>query len=649
MSRPTRRSGLATSLAALCSVALSAEAGGRLDDVGPVSAPTRGQALLPDGVELRDLVPIFWDERCARVDFTLNAVPANLGFPDEIPVEALRGILQMSMDRWNAIPTSYIDMQITSVRRTDNGLPGLDFVNQLSFEMDLGPGVNGVSLPTTLTEDVEFVAGDDLDGDGDSDVYDPAVERQSRCTDIDGDGDLEFPAGRYRAGTILDNDVFFGAATRFEVEPGDPSKVDLVGTAIHEFGHAHGLSHSLVRDISDLDGSPATMYPFSFASDADYEQGLRDLHIDDIAWSSRIYPEGSGPGPLASLEAGDIAFADTFQVIRGSVTQTDGLGVLGANVYARTVDGANAIPVSSFAGAGRLAFDADLMVADGLLEDPALAPVFVADGDYELPLPVGIYRLFLQSPDDESANADNITNTATVGLLLGQHGFAEEGISSGDTDLEVDPGRARLEVLLEANEPGPIVDAVVNRTQSLSTFAAIPDQLVGLRPENRDVSFAGRFSNADVLPRLQSGATLTTALFSMLTTTPSAPIRIQRVALALGRIDDQGAATITNPLRSAADFVSAEGDFQPFYLPAAKAMSTRIRLLLERDSTLDVFLILEVPNDDRTTPGVLRPVVAAEADTPRGDSFVSLDGMPLTRINVNWAFQLNFTMPIVGE
>ena len=66
-------------------------------------------------------------------------------------------------------------------------------------------GVLIVLLLGALIVDTTFNPGDDIDGDGDTDVFDPLLEGTETCDDVDGDGDIEFPAGFYAAGTILEH------------------------------------------------------------------------------------------------------------------------------------------------------------------------------------------------------------------------------------------------------------------------------------------------------------------------------------------------------------------------------------------------------------------------------------------------------------
>jgi hypothetical protein len=101
------------------------------------------------------------------------------------------------------------------------------------------------------------------------------------------DGDIEFPAGFYKAGTILDNDVQFNTKAtatnglRFTV--GDlvldtnVNSVDLIAVAPHEFDHSHGLSHVIDNQISGTDGSASAMVTLVDAGDPASEKARRSL------------------------------------------------------------------------------------------------------------------------------------------------------------------------------------------------------------------------------------------------------------------------------------------------------------------------------------------------------------------------------------
>src|SRR5262245_66456940 len=132
-------------------------------------------------------------------------------------------------------------MKITGTT-ANQGLAGLDFVNELTFRTSADFMPRASSRITSLITDMTFDDGDDIDGNGDSDVSSAITV----CTDVDGDGDIEFPAGFYKAGTILDNDVAFNSdEARLTVGLPDDvfESVDLLALAVHEFGHSHGLSH----------------------------------------------------------------------------------------------------------------------------------------------------------------------------------------------------------------------------------------------------------------------------------------------------------------------------------------------------------------------------------------------------------------------
>jgi len=161
------------------------------------------------GQVIAKVIGIKWDVRSIPVQYSIN----NTLDPIPNPLDPLHPILnlaqarealQASFDTWNQIPTSFIEMKITGTTANPR-FARFDFVNELTFRTRPGFPFRASSPSTSLMKDMTFVDGDDIDGDGDSDVSSAITV----CTDVDGDGDIEFPAGFYKAGTILDNDVQF--------------------------------------------------------------------------------------------------------------------------------------------------------------------------------------------------------------------------------------------------------------------------------------------------------------------------------------------------------------------------------------------------------------------------------------------------------
>ena len=178
---------------ALALVTTQATFGGGALETADITAGTMTRPPFLDG----PLVPMKWDPRCIPVGYTC--------FDDGINEPPAAGPeLAAGFASWNAIPTSYINMGITStVAAPGNPFGAFDFVNEINFD---APGPFLAASPSVaLIRDTTLVAGMDLDGDLDPDV-DGSI---TVCTDVDGDGDFEFPAGFYKAGTILDNDIFF--------------------------------------------------------------------------------------------------------------------------------------------------------------------------------------------------------------------------------------------------------------------------------------------------------------------------------------------------------------------------------------------------------------------------------------------------------
>src|SRR5262245_18257433 len=404
---------------------ITALAGGALetiDTTGNVPSPIPGQLVAK-------VIGIKWDTRSIPVKYsmnnTLDPIPNPLGAP-VLTLAQAQAALQTSFDAWNQIPTSFIDMRITGTT-ANPGLAGFDFVNELSFRTADNFAAIAVSPSTSLIADVDFGDGDDVDGDGDPDVS-GAI---SVCTDVDGDGDIEFPAGFYKAGTILDNDVQFNTKTTngFRFTVGDAAldtitrSVDLNTTATHEFGHSHGLSHSFENQISRTDGTGATMFPFIDTGDPAAELGQRSPSIDDIAYSSLFYPDGSANSGPAKLQRGDKAFNREFALIKGELRH----GVLnqpiaGGNVFAVDLL-SNKRVVSAFSGTTQVSFNPATGGLSLQLNHPACQ---IPNGNYVISVPRGLYAVGFEPVDGAPASAGNISLTCQIGSIFGQQNFNEE-------------------------------------------------------------------------------------------------------------------------------------------------------------------------------------------------------------------------------
>ena len=630
--------------AAATALATQAYAGGRLEQIDLLP-----QQTFP-GLQDADVVPIVWDERCVSISYTMDNTPANAGTPQEIPVAVLVAEQQEAFDQWNNIPTSFIEFNITETRDIGNGPRSFDFINELTWETPPGFTALASSPSTSLVDETTFVPGDDIDGDGDSDVFDPAVEGRNTCFDADGDGDIEFPAGDYAAGTILDNDVQYndalGGNTIWGVGPSDSAgqpfrETDVQAVAVHEFGHSHSLSHTLINQISDQDGTGSTMFPFIDIDDAGSEAGSRTLHTDDIAWSSFVYPEGSSATGPGSLQPGDIPFHWVFRVIRGSVSQGDGSPVAGASVQAISRF-SDRVLSEGFSGFTRL-----FVGPDGSLNlfDPETS---ILDGEYEIPVPRGVYDIRIEAVDGSPVPSPSISFTAQVGDIFGQQNFAEEfwSFRAFEDAFELFPGFS-VPVFAGTRRP---VDFVVN-TDSALNVGAVADFLgSGFVGGQDNVIYASRFANADVLALFESGADLTTGLYHTAHVDASFIPLFDEASIVLGSLSPDGLTADLNfnhKFVRTRDLVGQDNDLTPVYYRNPIKLSKKLERALRNNPDQDLFLVLEV-RDGVEGPTGLDPLVAIDAidgvEVPTGNSFLSIDGGPFdVQTTRDWIMELRFT------
>lgn len=636
---------LLTSCMLLMSVATT-RAGGALETIDITAA---GPSPIP-GHLLARVIGIRWDARSIpvqyRVNNTLSPIPNPLG-PAFLSVADATTALQGSFNKWNSIPTSYINMQI--IGNTSNpGLVGFDMINELSFRTAAGFTAIASSPSTNLISDITLVDGDQLDGDADSDVSSAITV----ATDVDSDGDIEFPAGFYKAGTILDNDVQFNTKVsnglRFTVDPAQADavtrSVDLSCVATHEFGHSFGLSHVLDNQRSATDGDGSTMFPFIDTGDPAAELQQATVSADDIAFASFFYPEGTAASGPGALQSGDVRFDKVYGLITGELRH----GVLNqpiAGGQLRAIDRQSGDSmVSAFSGTTNLSFNP---LNGGLFFIPTVADA-IPNGNYTIPVPQGSYDVQVEAVDGQPAAAGNISFTCQIGNFFGQQNFTEEfWNNNSEGAIEREPGDSKNAHV----NPGHVksgIDIITNNVFQIAGF--------GVRTNIGFINApAGGFIYAQQFPAAQVAALnggnpvlIQAGLFDTNVVDASVPVVFARAMLTTGVINPDTTATVdlVNPIATESVFVAQDGDFAPFYFKNPHVLSKKVLDGIADGSIQNLFLVIQIAPGPFAGVSGQPPLLGLSTQAPiLGRSFLSTNGgLTFTRRN-----DLNYRIALIAS
>ena len=594
-----------------------------------------------------------WDSRSIpvqyRVNNTLDPIPNPLGASFLSLTDATTA-LQAALVHWNSLPSSFIDMQIVGTT-ANAGFIGFDMVNELSFRTPAAFNLIASSVSINLIADATFAAGDDIDGDGDSDVSASITTAQ----DADGDGDIELPPGVYKAGTIIDNDVQFNTKVsngfRFTEDPAQADTVlrsiDLQGIATHEVGHSIGLCHVPNNQKSATDGTGATMFPLVDTGDPVEELSLRSLDIDDIAYASYFYPEGSAASGPGALQRGDVPFTSAFGLLTGELRHgTLNQPIAGGYVQAINRDTGEE-SVGAYSGTTNLSFNPQ---TNGLSVVNDVA-VTIPNGNYVIPVPRGNYNVRIEAIDGDPPVAVNQVNlTVLIGNFFGQHNFIEEFWNNNNEGVvEREPGD-RKNAHVNNGQIRSGVNIVTNRVFNISGFGA--RLAYGfINPPAGGFTYAVAFPASEISALNNGKPTLIQAgLFETSPADLSSPAVFANAWLTTGVINPDGTATIdlVNPLRTSTPFLAQDSDFAPFYFAEPKLLSETIRAGIANGTIQNLFLVLKIPG--APFPGVSNqpPLIGVSNEAPiLGRSFLSTNGgITFTRRNdFDFRFSLLLSEP----
>jgi Matrixin len=609
-------------LAAALATPVSSRAGELLEAVEFTSTPSP----IPGQVIVRT-VPSRWDDRCIPVFWRVNDTHDPLANPPGGPVVTVAeaaGAIQRSLDTWNAIPTSYIEMHLAGTV-SNSGFAGFDLVNEVTFRSAFPLNGGGITRLVRFHQDVVLADGDDLNGDGIPDVS-AAIQT---CQQVD--RRTKFPAGFYKAGTIIDADVILEAdRVRLTVRDEDLGVVgyDLQHLATHELGHALGLGHSLNFQRSDRDGRGAVMGAV-YLNDPVEKLRHRVLDSDDIAWASYLYPAGTaGSGP-AALKPGDIPFASRYGLITGTVHHgRRDVPVPGGLVLA--VNQRNKELVAS-GDSGTILLSGDPATGQVRFLPPESG---IVDGRFVIPVPAGTYSLYVKPPDPPDPASFVVNFTQRAGDAYGLLDFHEEGVNRGDAAVEFLPGRAdTFEV--HAGQVVDRIDAVTNRTIDVNNFGPlsfvsiaaledpagnIPTPFVAVRVP------AARFAEV-------TGASGTPILAALFFTAPFDPSPVQRFPQAMlttGAVHPDGTASVDleRPLARVRDLVSRDLDFTPVFFDDSIGLGRRVSDEISRGAIENLFLVLEIPPPPYPGPSAQPPLLGLSCHHQRETlSYYTLDGV----------------------
>jgi hypothetical protein len=580
------------------------------------------------GTVYGNLKPLRWDTRCMptfRFNNAVDPIPNPLGTP-ELTVAQAKAIFQRALDSWNNIPTAYVQGTL-GADRTNAGLRAFDQINEVTFNSAAAFAGTAGTVVFRLLEETTFTNGQSFDADADSDVSSAITT----CADVDSDGDIEFPAGVYPAGTILDMDIVFNvkASNGFRyTDISDPEVLrpllsprtfDLEAEMVRQLAIAFGLAPSALPEVNLFSNAdePSTYGNLDF-DDAEAQIQRRTLESEDIAALSTLYPEGTAASGPAALQAGDVAFSDVYGIIEGSVVNGAlNAPALGTNITAFDADGGKIGPFlagdmvsSTYAGTARLAVNTTTF-ANALLP---LAEGAV-DGKFRLTVPFGTYHINIEPTDGFPATPGAVNTLTNLGAIYVLNLFEEEFWSGNkESATEDEPGSSKTVSVSSSNPLVTGIDIITNKTIRVSNSGG--PEMSGFDEAAPGHCYAVRFPITQLMAAEGGrGLKLSMGLPKGSHKDASALTIFQNAWLAYGSVSG---TTATIKLKKALEHTSPLlmhfFDYTPWYFDK-KDHAKKIFRAFNRGEETDVFLVIQVPTPLDPSFSGTPPIVGLDSRT----------------------------------
>lgn len=423
----------ATLLVSVLFVTGQSYAGGPLAVTGP-AATTPGQAFV-------------WNVT-TPIKYTVDTGPLSVNPSGQTIVSNAQGLtrVQNLFQNWSSVPTTAIRFSYGGPISVP-GISGGDVKTIHDFDLVQGSCNAGTQSPVIFDANGSLLRALGLD---------PLVIGFTASCKADP------VAGRIQSAMILMNGQFQDGVSDQATNNPEITADQFDEAITHEMGHFSGLDHSQINldlyqggaqdncNVDELAGLPL-MFPIEFCQSRK-SAGLPILSPDDMAWISKLYPNGT--------------YAANYGTISGFVFFSDGIThVQGLNVIARRVDDPNTaqnesqrIAMSVVSGFLFTGNPGQSITGDNTGGSPFGSRNTALIGYYEIPVTAGTYTVQTENISGLFTGGSSVGPLDPPALTYSASEFWHQYESGSDDAGKKDP------ITVTAGQKISNINIILNRT-----------------------------------------------------------------------------------------------------------------------------------------------------------------------------------------